>query len=267
MSPEELAKGDFQKPFTKSVLHAGAEVPSMLSAVGQNFQDERFNIYRNNIFAGLVQAIADGYPVIRRLVGDDFFRAMALEYARNSLPTSPVMMTYGASFAEFLESFEPVASLPYLPDVARLEWLYSECFHEKDSAPVTMEQVLEEAGGDIDSLVLRYHPALRLLGSRFAVLSLWNAHREDIADDQVEMPDIDAGEEILLTRPGIGVELRWLETGGLGFVRSLQQGETLGNAAEKVMQQYPDFDLQKMLVVLFESGAITGFSMQDSSSG
>ena len=37
----------------------------------------RFAVYRNNVTVGLIGALEARYPVSRRIVGDDFFRAMA----------------------------------------------------------------------------------------------------------------------------------------------------------------------------------------------
>lgn len=40
------------------------------------------DIYRNNVFYSLGQALGDIYPVIKALVGDEFFGAMAREFVR-----------------------------------------------------------------------------------------------------------------------------------------------------------------------------------------
>jgi hypothetical protein len=60
-----------------------------------------------------VNALADIFPAIQRLVGEDFFRSMARLYMSDEPPQSArCMFEYGHGFAAFLEHFEPVAKLP-----------------------------------------------------------------------------------------------------------------------------------------------------------
>ncbi len=128
----------FQADFSDSLLNAEKPVPNCCMAADQDIAVQRFNVYRNNVFAGLIEALRDSFPVVERLVGQEFFAALAQAYRHDNMPSSPVMMQYGAKFPDFLRRFEPVASLPYLPDVAQLEWLYSEAFHSADFEPVSM---------------------------------------------------------------------------------------------------------------------------------
>jgi Putative DNA-binding domain len=78
----------------------------------------RFNIHRNNIIASLTAVLASRFPVIRRLVGDDFFRAATGTFIARHPPQSPALVEFGGAFAVFLAAFEPAASLPYLTDMA-----------------------------------------------------------------------------------------------------------------------------------------------------
>src|SRR5437764_9903127 len=80
-----------------------------------------FAVYRNNVAVGLIKSLEARYPVVRRLVGDDFFRAAARAFISRNKPQNAVLIGYGADFAAFLRSFPPAAELPYLPDVASLE--------------------------------------------------------------------------------------------------------------------------------------------------
>src|SRR5271155_1580618 len=93
----------------------------------------RFAVYRNNVAVGLIGALEARYPVSRRIVGDDLFRAMARAFAGARKPRSPVMIAYGEEFPEFVAAY--VASLgarpnlAHLADVARLENAWVEAYH------------------------------------------------------------------------------------------------------------------------------------------
>ena len=65
--------------------------------------------------------LAEAFPVIRKLLGDNNFNILAGQFVRTHPPTSPLIAFYGEALPEFLEGFELVRSLGYLPDIARLE--------------------------------------------------------------------------------------------------------------------------------------------------
>jgi hypothetical protein len=142
----------------------------------------RFAVYRNNVVVSLIDALADTYPVVRQLVGEEFFRAMARVYALAHPPTSPVMAHYGEGFAEFIAGFPPAAALPYLADMARLETLYVQVYHAADDAP-----------------------AMRVLHSRYAVASLWAAHQAEDIDAALARVDPYLAESALVLRVNLDV--------------------------------------------------------------
>ncbi len=80
---------------------------------------------------------APAIPSIERLVGEDFFKgAASLFIGASSSHPRPVLIEYGEAFPAFLESFEPARGLPYLADVARLEWLRHAAYHAADRVPL-----------------------------------------------------------------------------------------------------------------------------------
>lgn len=212
---------------------------------------KRFGVYRNNVVVGLVDALADTYPVVQALVGEEFFRAMAADFVRQSPPRSPVLAWYGAGFAEFVETFPPVAGLPYLAGVARLEWLRVEAWHAADAAPLPMDRIADLLA-DAESLPqtrFTLHPALRVLRSAHPVVSLWAAHQGDDAATALATIDMAQGEAALLLRPGLDVEIVRIDPGAAEFIRHLQAGDALGAVTG-------EFDVAAALGLLIRHGAI-----------
>ena len=217
----------------------------------------RFGIYRNNVAASLTDAMADSYPVVQQLVGDAFFRAMAGEFVGAFPPRSPVLAWYGASFPDFIAAFPPVAELPYLADVARLEWRRVESWHSADAVPVTecdlTNLLADEAKLARSRFVL--HPAARLLTSRYPVASLWAAHQSDTAEVALGQIDMSTPETALLVRPDLDVEIFRIESAAGKFIERLNAGVTFGDAA--AIEQ---FDLVATLTLLLQTRSIVGFS-------
>lgn len=91
--------------------------------------------YRNNAYGNWAGALAGAYPILRKIVGAEFFGGMARHYAREFPSRSGDLNEYGAFMPEFAAAFEPTQDLPYLPDVARMEWLVHRAHFAPDAPP------------------------------------------------------------------------------------------------------------------------------------
>jgi hypothetical protein len=211
----------------------------------------RFAIYRNNIAMSLIGALEARYPVTRRLVGNDFFRAMARAFVASNKPQTPVILHYGARLADFLARFEPARNLPYLADVARLESAWVEAYHAADIEPLTLDALGALDPQTIGDTKFAFHPAARLLCSDHPAASIWAGHQ---GEGDAKAPDHWRGEEILVTRPATEVSVRILPAGGYAFAHALQTGATLGEAHTRVDSE--GFDPGDHLVGLVAAGAL-----------
>lgn len=240
-----------QENFALALLDPERSPPAVL---GHGGLKKRFDVYRNNVVFSLTEALASTYPVVRQVVGAEFFSAMARVFITLHPPVSPVLMVYGEAFPEFLADFEPVAALPYLPDLARLEFLQVESYHAADAQPLAAGVLGAVRPHDLADLRFEAHPATRLLVAGFAVGSIWLAHHDFLALDAV---DPDTAESILVTRPRLEVNLAVLRPGQSAFIRDILSGAALGVAVETVLDTEPDFDVAGTLNTLLASGALS----------
>jgi hypothetical protein len=211
----------------------------------------RFAVYRNNVAVGLIGAIEARYPVTRRLVGDAFFRAMARAYVAEEKPRSPVLIHYGAGFADFVARFEPARAIAYLPDVARLENAWVEAYHAAEAAPLALAALGEIDPGEFGALRFSPHPAARLLRFSHPAASIWAGHQ---GAGEPRPPESWRAEDALVTRPEADVLVRVLPHGGYEFAFALFAGATLAEAAETSADE--GFDPGSHVVGLIEAGAI-----------
>lgn len=194
----------------------------------------RFAVYLNNVHHGLVQALADAYPVVRRLVGDDFFFAMARLYVTENLPRTRSLTHYGDRFPAFLHRFPPARSLPYLADVARLERAALEVLHAADG-PAAMPEQLLALGEALAETPLPLHPAVRLVASRHPALDIHVANSGD-GDAGWEMKD--RPQAVLIYRDRHAIRLMEIEFAELQLLRRLKAGWTLAHIAENCPPQH-----------------------------
>jgi hypothetical protein len=246
--------------FAQRLLWREEGLPPGVTSHSSSKPVKRFNVYRNNVFASLSETLSARFPVVERLVGEEFFLAMAREFVSRHPPRSAVLLEYGDAFPAFLEAFEPVASLPYLPDVARLEWARNAAYHAPDAMPLGGAALAAVPPEAIGTIVLQLHPSVETITSPYPIVSIWetNTHDEEVRPIGPEMP----GEIALVVRQGLDVLILRLDRGGAAFVASITAGRTLSEALESALQADTDFSLPTTLAALLESGVLTGFSLQ-----
>lgn len=189
---------------------------------------QRLSIYRNTMLGTLANALRVAFPAVHALVGAEFFDGAAQIFAREQPPRCADLNAYGAEFADFLQRFEPAATLAYLPDVARLEWAVNRALHAPDAQPIDVSQLAAVAPSDRDRVSFAAHPSISMLRSSFPVDTIWRAV---IQHDDAAMGAIDlAGEAVCLMvqRLADRVEVMRLDAGAWQFGAALFGGQALG---------------------------------------
>lgn len=246
--------------FVSALRRPDLPVPSPISKTDVASSVKRFNVYRNNVAMGLQSALAATFPVVEALVGQEFFAVMAKIYVANHLPSSPVLLDYGSNFPDFIKTFEPTRQLPYLPDVAGIEWSFNESYHAADAEPVTIRALSELNIHAFDRVRVVLHPSLRLISSDWPVLSIWHAHQQD--DPATHLPDLaqTSGECGFLVRPKLEVQAMLLPAAGFKLLAALRDGETL-TAAAGALPEAVQGDLSAILTTIFSAGAVVGLTI------
>lgn len=245
-----------QADFAAALLAPERPCPPGLRAWNGADPAARFAVHRNNVVGSLVDAVADTYPVVHALVGETFFRAMAALFVRRHPPRSRVLAHYGSAFAAFVADFEPARNVPYLADVARLEWARVRAWHAADAVPLAAPALAAATAGGQDPATLRLvcHPSTSIVASAYAVVSLWAAHQ-----GEGELADVDPAraEAALVVRPALDVLVLRLPPGAARFVVALQAGCGLADAAAQAAGEAADFDLAGTLALLAQQGVLT----------
>jgi len=248
-----------QAQFTEALLDPERTVPAGLTDPQGHPAGKRFDVYRNNVVASLTEGLETAFPVIRALLGEEFFRGMAGVYLRQHPPASPLMMFFGTEMPAFLEGFAPVQDLGYLPDVARLELALRHSYHATDAAPVDPAALQAMPPDRLMQVRLVLAPALRVVRSDWPIVTIWQMHQPGGGPS----PQMRA-EDALLTRPEFDPRVSLLPPGGSAFIAALQRGETFAAALGAAEAEFHNFDLSAVLGLLLQGGAITAAVHEES---
>jgi hypothetical protein len=201
----------------------------------------RLAVYRGNVVGASGKALAGAYPITGKIVGEQFFEGLAREYLRRHPSKSGDLNEFGGSFPAFLAQFPHTQDLPYLPDVARMEWLAHRAYYAADRRPLEIERLA--------SMRVAFGPACAIMQSRWPLARIWEVHQDDF-DGEFSV-DLDAGpQKILVYRPRFRVLVAALPEPHYRFLEALASGMPLAGE--------PDFDLGSVLAEWIDAGVLVG---------
>ncbi|MBI3716590.1 MAG: putative DNA-binding domain-containing protein [Betaproteobacteria bacterium] len=248
---------DLQRDFARTLLTGSGEGASHIVA-DKLSAEARLAIYRHNVFTNLTHALADIFPVVARIVGEAFFREAARLFIRDVPSTSGDLNRYGAAFGDFLQAYPHAQELPYLADVARLEWAWHQAFHAADGGTLDLARLAAVPAEGHGALRLRLHPGARLLRSPFPLLAIWQVNQPGYEGELAI--DWQAGTEYLLVyRPDTEVIIRKVPAAAWRFYAACEQGMPLEAAMEAASANESEFDLQGLLLESVQSAIIVDF--------
>jgi Putative DNA-binding domain len=247
---------DRQREFCEAVINPEVTIPAGLFGPGLAPSRKRFSVYRNNVVVGLIEALRASFPATSRIVGEEFFCAMARHYVMQQPPTSPVLLQYGNGFPGFIAQFGPAENLPYLADIARIERACSEAYHAPDQKALGADALSGLPSRRIADLCLVLHPSLRIVRSQFPSVTIW---RMNVGDGVPHQVDIElGGQNALVLRSSDIVEVHSISPGVAALVSSLTEGNTLMMATEAASREAA-FELSSTLAALIRTGAFIGY--------
>jgi hypothetical protein len=227
------------------------ETGAQVSSLRDGRDLDRFEVYRASFEANLTSALRDTYPVVHRLVGEGYFNQLARSYLRAHPSVSADIHAFGAMFPLFLAKLDAVKSLPYLPDVAKLEWLAHLAFHAEEAEAVGL---IELAALPLEAHAsLRLLPCVKLMRSGFPVHRIWQVNQENWTDGASVSLD-EGSVRLAVYRDGLEIALLPLGQEAYALASALLETGSLDAASETM----DDADrLGRSLHELIGAGLIT----------
>ncbi len=208
------------------------------------------NIYRNNFFNSHCAAIQETFPHIERLVGVDYVQHLVREFIREVPYTSGGMQDFGQNFSGFLRRGEVARRLPYLADIAELEWAMSESANAANLPSFNSAKLSRFTPGEYPDLKAVMHPSFRLVSSVFAIYDIWLLRESDSSPDLAL-----SGQSVGVCRVDFEVYLRLLSVGQVVLLQSLSKGDSLAAALDAALATESELDF----TLFFETCVRSGF--------
>jgi uncharacterized protein (UPF0276 family) len=246
---DDDALASVQQVFARALFVRGEDSVVLAQFNGEaDVIGQRFALYRGNLTATWEKTLANAYPVLVLLVGQEFFHALARAYGICHPSDNGDLNLFGRHFSRFLASFAHVADYPYLPDMAHLEWALHCAHRAPDATGIKAAELAALSPEQIDAWSLALHPACQLLQFEWPTLALWQAHQSD-GSPFPQMTPVPTGVPswALVVRPLWRPEVLELNEAAYAALSALAQGQSVGAALDAAFDLDQGFDVSTHL--------------------
>ena len=172
-----IGAGSWQKQFADALANRALPAPTLFAPCDA---PARFAVYRNNSVVAALSALKAQFPTVALLIGEEAFAGLARAYADRHPPRSPILGAYGDAFARFVAEFLDECgeqALPYLPDIARLDWAKIKALRAEEATPCPSSRLSRLDPNALAATSPRLHPSLSLIVSDWPILAISRAHQ------------------------------------------------------------------------------------------
>jgi len=193
---------------------------------------ERLRVYGNGYPARLLEALEEAFPALLVILGKVELAHLAQRYIAAVDLSSATLNDVGARFPEHCRRDDIVARLPFVADLAALEWQILRAFHCREEAPVDPRIFAAWDMDDWERAVLRFQPSLAVVRSPWPIHALWQCR--DTPRDEIDVDLNDRPQTVLVHRDGLEVHVGTLEPAEAAALESLHGGATLAATMEQL---------------------------------
>ena len=217
---------------------------------------DRKSIYRNTFYGTLTRALHLAFPAIHRLVGAEFFEAVAVEFIKGKPPRSAYLDDYGSGFPDFLARFPGTIAVPYLFDVARLEWSVNHALHAPDVMPLDLVALSAVPQSESEHVRFVRSPSVHLLISNYPADRIWRGTLDENDAGLATIDLRDAPVWLLIERTSSRIDVKRLTEAAYRFTSALFDGQPIAEAVKLAC----DIDASAVLAEHLSAGRFVAFS-------
>lgn len=180
--------------------------PGLFLDPPQGTIEARWHLYAHGYVARIAEAIENDYPALNRVLGARALRSLTARYVARFPPRSHDLGRVGDRLPGFLEDDALTQELPFLPDLARLEWAVAEAFVAADRQDLRWEDLAREGSEAVAEWPLRIRLGATRVRSAWPIHDLWLCR--DRPDGEVDVALEGRPCSVLVSRRGLDVICR-----------------------------------------------------------
>jgi len=192
----------------------------------------RVGVYTEGYPARVREALLEAYPAVHHVVGEECFTDLVFRYLQALPEDNYNLNEAGRNLPAFLRTDPLAESLPFLPDLAGLEWHMAEAFHAPLLRPFEMTVCAGYELADWQNSVVGFQPSLRVIASKWPILEIHKARSTPVEEIDIELEG--RPEQLIVYRCRFDVMVERIGKLESKAVERLAAGQRLGEVLEEL---------------------------------
>lgn len=195
---------------------------------------ERLAVYAGGYIARAREALIEAYEAVQYVVGEGAFSSLALAYAERYPSHDYNLSAFGLHLPELLAQSPLSQRLPFLPDLARLEWAVRQAFHAFDQPPLDPQQLFALSLDEWERTRLAFQASVGVAASAWPIRDIWDARTQPRGSLDIAL--VDRPQHVLIYRDAGGVKCELIDAQQQFLLEALLAGRTLGVACGRLAE-------------------------------
>ena len=218
-------------------------------------KNDRLAVYAEGYIFRIAEALESVFPAVRKVIGESNFLHLTANYL-DHYPSNSFDLGYaGVHLSKYLCEYVLAKDLPFLSDLAGLEWQVYRSFYAVDEKPLDSAVIRNIPAHQWPELTLTFQPSTAVRSSKWNIYDIWLARQED--DENFHVENIDQPSYALVFRNGYEVMVERISQTQHVLLKALIEGVSLGKACEALSASQDAPDLQTWFATWMQRGLIT----------
>lgn len=201
-----------------------------LSASGSQSPEDGLRVYQGGYGTRVYEALKEVYIAVEHVVGHDYFMNLSLEFAKAYPSTQFNLGQVGMCFDYFLKQHPVSGKLPFVSDLATLEWQINSAFHAFKADGLKPEDLQTVDPEQFGRLSFGFQQWVSVMASAWPVFEVWKARTTPVKEIDIQIAD--NPQNVLVYRNDLQVVCETISLPQYRVLKSLLEGVALEEALD-----------------------------------
>lgn len=199
---------------------------------------ERLEVYAKGYIARVHESLTESFEAVGHVLGHGMFVKLAEDYAAEYPSQNYNLSLLGSNLSSFLKTYDAVKELPFLPDLAEMEWKIAEAFHTFDRPVEGLEILSTLSGGDLEKIKIEFQPHVQIVKSEWPIWDIWHVRKEPVEKIKVDL--INRPQQVLIYRNQWRVKCEAIDPVQFLLLEGLLKMENLGQVTDTLLEKHDE---------------------------
>lgn len=225
---------DVQQSFQNDILTKADDMIEFIEKPKEGLANDRIAIYSDGYILRLKEVLADDYPHLKNLVGDDEFDKLIDAYIAQNTSTQFSINDYGKNLSNFMQHHPLSTRQPWLVELAQFEWFQGQAIIAADAELLTGNDLSKMPQQDWPNLRFHLHPSLAMTLLHWNILNIIEALDENTKPPQPSL--LPEPVSVIIWRKSIDIRYSELHAIEALMIHAIKQACTFAEICQQLCE-------------------------------